>query len=98
MSTAKGMWYQSESKLKIPLSSASLVVRPQCANTSATTPQATSKTYGFGPAGPVAAGDPPPPAVAKASSGAVPPTAPPPGRNAPAKAATSSEATTRDQS
>jgi ATP-dependent Lhr-like helicase len=35
--------------------------------------------HAFGPAGPVAAGDPPPPAVAEASSGAVPPTTPPAG-------------------
>src|ERR1700709_2562946 len=77
MSAAKGMWYQSESKLKIPRSSASLVVRPQCAKTRAMTPTVTSQARAFGPAGPVAAGDPPPPPVAKASSGAGPPTAPP---------------------
>jgi O-antigen ligase/polysaccharide polymerase Wzy-like membrane protein len=38
-----------------------------------------ARDWPFGPAGPVAAGDPPPPAVAKASSGAGPPTAPPAG-------------------
>ncbi len=41
MSAAKGMWYQSESKLKMPRSSASLVVSPQCAKTKPTTPTVT---------------------------------------------------------
>src|SRR6188472_2913098 len=42
MSAAKGMWYQSESKLKIPRSSASFVVRPQCAKTREITPTVTT--------------------------------------------------------
>src|SRR3954454_8510646 len=76
------MWYQSESKLKMPLSNACLVVTAQPNTVIAITAAITSsETEDSGPAGPVTAGDPPPLPVAKASSGAVPPTAPPPGRN-----------------
>ncbi len=100
MSAAKGMWYQSESKLKMPRSRASLVVSPQCAKTRAITPNGDEPgaKRASGRRVPVAAGGPPPPAVAKASSGAGPPTAPPAGRNAFAETATSTEATTRVQS
>src|SRR5258705_13170970 len=95
MSAAKGMWYQRESKLKIPLSSASLVVRPQWAKTSAMTPTVTAQTSVPGPVGPVTAGDPPAPAVAEASSGLVPPTAPPTGRSVADRTAIKSEEPTK---
>ena len=59
MSAAKGMWYQSESKLKIPRSSASLVVSPQCAKTRAMTPTVTTHgSQDAPPAGGVGGGGP----------------------------------------
>src|SRR6478609_2997185 len=51
MSTAKGRWYQSESKLKIPRSNASFVVRPQWAKTTAMTPTVITRDKTLRPAG-----------------------------------------------
>src|ERR1700720_1335935 len=70
MSVANGMWYQSESKLKMPRSRASLAVRPQWANTRATIPSVINSDQLPGPRvlseveGGAAGGvvlDPPPP-------------------------------------
>src|SRR4249920_797146 len=75
MSVAYGMWYQSESKLKMPRSSASLVVRPQCAKTKPTTPTVTthgSQDQAPGPAGGAVGGPAPEDALATGRGGGSP--------------------------
>src|SRR4051794_37473830 len=81
MSTAKGMWYQSESKLKMPRSSASLVVNPQCATTSPITPPVTARASQDAPrGGGVAGGVDPEVALAPAGGVGSPAAAGPAGR------------------
>src|SRR6478752_10455091 len=85
MSTAKGRWYQSESKLKMPRSQACWVVMLQLKRVIAMTWAMTHReTDDSGPAGPVTDLVPPPAAGAAgaASSGWSPKSAPPAVRGA----------------
>src|SRR5690349_5625416 len=58
MSTANGMWYQSESKLKIPLSRACFVVIAQCPTTTAMTATMITRCHPLSLAGGGGAGVP----------------------------------------
>src|SRR5689334_2338794 len=94
MSVANGMWYQSESKLKMPRSSASLAVIPQWATTKPTTLIVMSHCQTPGPAGGAVGGTAPEEALATGRGGGSPAATGPAGSSAHVNTASTTDAPT----